>query len=94
MKWLEGGSGMAGVNTSAWPADRQLPATDGLSAGIGELAASGAERVIWIGALPLTCPSPAFGVTETTCRAAAAPGGPAGPRAPAAAAAGRPCVST
>src|ERR1700733_2013811 len=57
---------MFGVNTAESPNTRQLPATSGVSTGIGVPAESGAENVTVIGWLPSACWLPAAGDTDIT----------------------------
>jgi len=58
---------VAGTNsTVAGPLRCQLPGTAGVTVGIGELAASGSEKVTVIGAVPLTPVAWAEGEIDTT----------------------------
>jgi hypothetical protein len=61
----------AGVKTAASPWTVHLPAIRGERAGIGELAAIGAENCTRIGRVPLTPLAPPAGVMESSCSAAA-----------------------
>src|SRR5580692_2887720 len=56
-----------GTNVAVSPLTLQLPATFGLSVGIGELGLSGLENTTLIAAPPLTSVAPSAGVTEPTC---------------------------
>ena len=69
---------LAGVKTAVSPWTCQLPVICGQSAGMGVLAASGAENCTRIGAAPLTPVAPAAGVTDSTW--SGRPAGPPGPR--------------
>jgi hypothetical protein len=64
--WVEGLNGTVGVNVSVSPTACQVPGTLGLRAGCGNSAATGAEKVTWIGSLPSACRSPGAGVTDIT----------------------------
>jgi hypothetical protein len=63
---VNGLNGMFGVNTAASPDRCQLPPTLGVTLGIGDPAASGAENVTRIGSLPSACLLPGAGVTDIT----------------------------
>ncbi len=64
--WLAGLTGAAGRKVSAGPACCQLPGTAGLSVGIGEPAASGAENVMTTGLPPSTPRAPEAGEIAVT----------------------------
>jgi hypothetical protein len=61
-----GRKGVVGVNVAALPLRCHVPVVGGLSDGIGELAASGEEKVTVIGAVGATPTEPGIGLSETT----------------------------
>ncbi|HSR86445.1 MAG TPA: hypothetical protein VLM11_19905 [Streptosporangiaceae bacterium] len=65
-RW-DGPKAWVGVNTIELPVTLHVPATAGVSCGLGELAAMGAEKVTTISAAPSTPVACLAGVIERTC---------------------------
>ena len=61
-----GSNGVAGVKDRVLPDRFQVPGTVGRNAGSGEVAASGADSVIWTGSAPSVPVVAPPSVTETT----------------------------
>ena len=62
---------VAGMKVAELPWTFQEPGTAGVSLGIEEPSASGAEKSTWMRLVPLTLEAPEPGVTDVTCSAGA-----------------------
>ena len=66
VNFVDGASGVSGVNISVLPDTCHWPGTFGLRRGSAELRPTGAEKLIWTDAAPLRRAVPSDGLTATT----------------------------